>query len=416
MDMIAVATATSGIAASIMHGGRTAHSRFKIPIKIFDNAVCNFTKQSGTAALMRAASLIIWDEVGMTRREAVETLDRTLQDIMGSSAPFGGKVMVFGGDFRQVLPVVPRGNRAQITDATIQHSYLWEKIHKIYLIQNMRAQNDIWYSEFLLRIGNGTEVSCENDYVQLPDDIIIEYKSEESLDRLIECVFPNITKFCTSRDYMSERAILSTRNEHVDALNARMISVFPGEEKIFYSFDSVDDDSNNSYPLDFLNSITPNGLPPHELKVKKNCPIILLRNLDPHNGLCNGTRLVVRAFEDNAIDAEIVNGQHHGKRVFIPRIPLSPSEDINLPFKFKRKQFPIRLSFAMTINKAQGQTILIVGIYLPEPVFAHGQLYVALSRGVSRQTTWVLFRPNNEVDPSGKRTKNIVYRDVLEAQ
>jgi len=151
-----------------------------------------------------------------------------------------------------------------------------------------------------------------------------------------------------------------------------MISVFPGEEKIFYSFDSVDDDSNNSCPLDFLNSITPNGLPPHELKVKKNCPIILLRNLDPHNGLCNGTRLVVRAFEDNAIDAEIVNGQHHGKRVFILRIPLSPSEDINLPFKFKRKQFPIRLSFAMTINKAQGQTIPIVGIYLPEPVFAHG--------------------------------------------
>ena len=163
--------------------------------------MCNFTKQSGIAALMRAASLIIWDEVGMTRREAVETLDRTLQDIMGSSAPFGGKVMVFGGDFRQVLPVVPRGTRAHITDATLQHSYLWEKI---YLIQNMRAQNDIWYSEFLLRIGNGTEVSCENDYVQLPDDIIIEYKSEESLDRLIECVFPNITKFCTSRDYMSE--------------------------------------------------------------------------------------------------------------------------------------------------------------------------------------------------------------------
>ena len=189
MDIIAVATATSGIAASIMHGGRTAHSRFKIPIKISDNAVCNFTKQSGTAALMRAASLIIWNEVGMTRREAVETLDITLQDIMGSSAPFGGKVMVFGGDFRQVLPVVPRGTRAQITDATLQHSYLWEKIHKIYLIQNMRAQNDIWYSEFLLWIGNGTEVSCENDYVQLPDDIIIEYQSEESLDRLIESYF-----------------------------------------------------------------------------------------------------------------------------------------------------------------------------------------------------------------------------------
>ena len=151
-----------------------------------------------------------------------------------------------------------------------------------------------------------------------------------------------------------------------------MIDIFSGKEKVFYSHDSVDDDSNNNYPLDFINSITPNGLPPHELRIKKNCPVILLRNLDPHNGLCNSTRLVVKGFDDNAIDAEIVNGQMLGKGFFIPRIPLCPSEDITLPFKSKRKQFPIRLSFAITINKAQGQTIPNVEIYLPEHVFSHG--------------------------------------------
>jgi ATP-dependent DNA helicase PIF1 len=123
-----------------------------------------------------------------------------------------------------------------------------------------------------------------------------------------------------------------------------MIERFPRNEKVYYSFDSGDDDTRNNYLLDFLNSITSNGLPPHKLKVKKDCPVILLRNLDPHNGLCNGTRLVIRGFQNNTIDAEIVNGH--------TRIPMSPFEDHLLPFKFKRKQFSRKLSFTMTINKA----------------------------------------------------------------
>ena len=127
----------------------------------------------------------------------------------------------------------------------------------------------------------------------------------------------------------------------------------------------MDDDTRNNYPLDFLNSITPNGLPLHELKVKKDCLVILLRNLDPHNGFCNGTRLVIRGFQNNTIDAKIVNGDHARTRVFIPRILMSPSKDLTLPFKFKQKQFPIRLSFVMTINKAKVRPFqMLVFIFL----------------------------------------------------
>ena len=100
-NKLAVVTATSGLAASIMPGGRTTHSRFKIPLIIEDGGCCSFTKQSGTAKLQRRTSLIIWDEATMTKRKVVEALDKSLRDIMDQSElPFGGKTVVFGGDFR----------------------------------------------------------------------------------------------------------------------------------------------------------------------------------------------------------------------------------------------------------------------------------------------------------------------------
>nr|XP_051197041.1 uncharacterized protein LOC127310402 [Lolium perenne] len=188
---------------------------------------------TATSDLLRKASLIIWDEVAMTKRQTVETLDRSLQDIMGCDLPFGGKVVVFGGDFRQVLPVVTRGTRAQITDATLRRSHLWEKIRKIRLTRNMRAQTDPWFSSYLLRIGNGTEETIGGDYVRLPDDIVIPYTStEEPVNKLIEDVFPSLHENAASGSYMSSRAILSTKNEHVDNLNTKMIERFPGKEKI----------------------------------------------------------------------------------------------------------------------------------------------------------------------------------------
>jgi hypothetical protein len=109
-NKIAVATATSRVAASIMPGGRAAHSRFKIPLTIDSGGCCSFMKQSDTANLLCTASLIIWDEASMIKKQAVEALDNSLRDIMDRpDLSLGGKIVVFGGDFRQVLPVVRKG-------------------------------------------------------------------------------------------------------------------------------------------------------------------------------------------------------------------------------------------------------------------------------------------------------------------
>jgi ATP-dependent DNA helicase PIF1 len=132
-----------------------------------------------------------------------------------------------------VLPVVTRGTRAQITDATLQRSYLWDSIRKISLIRNMRAQSDKWFSEYLLRIGNGTEETIGSEYVRLPEGIVIGYTdTEDSINKLIIDVFPSLEENARSIAYMSTRAILSTKNQHVDQLNAKMIDKFPGNGKV----------------------------------------------------------------------------------------------------------------------------------------------------------------------------------------
>ena len=139
-------------------------------------------------------------------------------------------------------------------------------------------------------------------------------------------------------------------------------------------------------------------------------PVMLLRNLSPAQGLCNGTRLLVkRVINDRLLEATIATGERSGQTVYIPRIQLSP-DDAALPYKWSRRQFPVRVAFAMTINKAQGQTMKRVGIYLSKPCFSHGQLYVAASRVGLPDHIRCAVAPN----AAGEyRTKNVVWCDAL---
>jgi hypothetical protein len=202
---IVVATTTFCVTASIMPSGRTTHSRFKILLTIDNGAFCTFTKQSGTAKLLRALSLIIWDEASMTKRQSVEALDNSLRDIMDRPEMlFSGKTVVFGGDFRQVLPVVRRGSRAQVVGASLCMSYLWDSMRHLKLVRNMRAKSNPWFVEYLLRVGGGSEEVIINDEMLLPHDICIPHTEQDSdLDTLIDCIFPNLNVNMTSKDYIT---------------------------------------------------------------------------------------------------------------------------------------------------------------------------------------------------------------------
>lgn len=173
------------------------------------------------------------------------------------------------------------------------------------------------------------------------------------------------------------------------------------------SVDKVTTDTAHTYPVEFLNSLNASGLPLARLALKPGCPLMLLHNLDPANGLCNGTCMVLLEVRTMVLRCRILGGDHAGNVVFIPRTSCDPSE--TLPIQLCRRQFPVRLAFVMTINKAQGQSIYYVGIDLRVPVFSHGQLYVALSRCTSSDRIKVVF----PVDSNSTLTTNVVYTEVL---
>ena len=368
----ALAMATTGIAANLLELGRTFHSRLKAPLSPSADSTLQITAQSALAKLLRISKLLLIDEATMLDRYLLEALHRTLQDLMGNQKPFGGKIVLLAGDFRQCLPVVQGAGRGGIVGHCINQSPLWGFFTVQKLSVNMRVRADgnshlQQFDDWSLSIGNG-----DIESLKVPDDMVAcDIKPNSSENQTRECqameqfcsaIFPDIALNVSDPDWLEGRTILAATNKEVNKLNDMLASWLPGNIDTLKSADQLDNTEDLlRFNIEYLHTLCPNGFPRHDLHLKPNMPLMLLRNLNPREGLCNGTKLIyIRCLDHKLLECKVVGNL---RTVLIPRITFIPKVG-EYPFEWQRRQFPVKPAFATTINKSQGQTLKDVGTWL----------------------------------------------------
>ncbi|KAL6558125.1 hypothetical protein OROMI_018475 [Orobanche minor] len=287
--------ASSGIASLLLPKGRTAHSRFGIPLLVDEKSYCNKIKL-GTemTELLKKMKLIIWDEAPMTHRYCFEALDRSLKDVMRlpdgepSPKPFGGWLYVGSSPY----------------DAN--------EIKK--------------FADWILHIGDGVvgnEIEGEAR-VSLSDDILIR-GADDPISAIVE------------------KAILAPTNDIVEKINDHVMSKMSGEVVEYLSSNSICKterdmtDKEDVFSPEFLNTIKCSGLLNHVIMLKVGCLVMLLMNIDQTRGLCNGTRIVVTKLGKQVIEASPISGKEKGQNVLICSMIMSPSDFTKFPIRFLKE-------------------------------------------------------------------------------
>jgi hypothetical protein len=419
--LIALGCASTGLAATIYDDFNTAHSLFCYPVveegdeDESEPPSCQLLENPERHELLKASYLIVFDEMLSNNRELYEAAHRAL-------GGFEGKLLICMGDWRQIPPVVKYAKREEILQSHMLSSHLWPKFNILRLTINMRLMNlrslienkilsrgqeymdsaeyasdmdelqlQIRYGDMILEIGEGTGGSH-------PDcDCLLEEPTQgKQLYRLSDMkFFPNDSpgteaalQWLYPNGFDPNQAIsatiLAATNEQVDKWNSIVQDMNPNELHVLKSRDrfcEVDDPNgylSGMLSPEILGDFNHIGVPPHVLKLKVNDICLVTRSLSKRFGLATNTRVRVLAIHQYSIQVQTLGD--NPKSACLPRINFRFRLPFGESYEIMRCQFPLRLAYCMTYNKSQGQTLKRVLLDVVVPPFAHGHLYVALSR------------------------------------
>jgi hypothetical protein len=451
---IALGCASTALAATNYEGFSTAHSLFCYPV-IEDTedmdpsepAQCNFECNPERWELICAATVIVWDEMPSNHRQLFEAAHRATDG-------FKGKVVICMGDWRQIMPIVKSGSRIEIVDSCIKRSHLWSEFTVLTLTINMRLrklfgelntnmapdenteqhqarcanyrqQKD--YGDMILSVGEGkcnhidVDLLNQNDYdatqvcrfSEIPFHIADE-DNEGSLQHALTWLYPD----GFDSETMSNSCILAATNERGDMWNKLVQDMNPSEQVMTYKsrdkLCEVDDPNGilqSMMTTDVLNNFNNNGMPPHILHLKRGDICLVLRNMSKRNGLVTNRRVRILQLNKNSIKVQTVGD--NPQVTTIPRIRFKFRLPYGDSFQLMRTQFPLRLAYCMSLNKSQGQTFNGKELLdVTTPPFAHGHLYVALSRITLYSNIHFVLRADQLFDGAPTVT-NTTYPELL---
>ena len=405
-------------------GGRTAHSQFKIvvsddPSRPNDKGSCDIDFGEPQAEFLRNVQLIVWDEVLNSHRKDIDAVNLMLQQLMGSTEPFGGKVVVFGGDFRQIPPVMPGADEVGVCAATFQASALYKRFRQVELQRPVRDADDPEYSAFVDSVGDGTAQAFpghdgSGDLIKVP--AFVPHTTD--CDDLIRFVYPDLRALCSTPHMYAGHAIMCTTNARVNEFNDAIVDAMdPANVATLRSYDRIDTNEAGAdlhgEVLDMLGHRP--GVPPHTLRLFPGAMCMIMRNMDVKRRLVNSTKCVVESIDRNVVAVRLVGAPHTGDPILVPRICFKQrlnrydqrSPDVT------RMQFPLQLCYAITLNKSQGQTLKCVGLDLRDDSFSHGHTYVGFGRVRDRGSIMILVRDHRVNGANEAFVVNVVYGTLM---